>query len=382
MLQAAIYSAYQDLINTGAIQPDVAQAKAVHKLDELADTLGEYRKAMGKSGFLNRLTKRKPEPPKGLYFWGGVGRGKSMLMDLFFHHVEVRRKERVHFHAFMREVHRRLDNFRRAQEAGKVAQAKDPIQSLAAVIVERAWLLCFDEFHVSDIADAMILGRLFEALFEQGVVVVTTSNRVPSDLYKDGLQRDRFVPFIHMLEDKMRVVELDGGTDYRLARLSAMDVYRIPLGPDATRDLEQDFRDLTPGVEGRPEGVPVNGRVVQIPMAAEGVALATFDTLCAEALGPSDYLEIAARYHTVILDGVPKLGPDNRNEAKRFVTLIDALYEAKTNLIVAADALPHELYTEGTGAFEFERTASRLMEMQSADYIALAHNVGHEAASA
>lgn len=367
--------AYQDLVSSGKINADPAQARAMALLNTLGEDLLSYSNQMGKQGWAARLGLggKKQKPPKGLYLWGGVGRGKSMIMDLFFDHVPIENKQRVHFHAFMQEVHRRIHAFREAQKAGKVSDGKDPVPALARVIHERAWLLCFDEFHVTDIADAMILGRLFEAFFDLGMVVVTTSNRHPKDLYKDGLQRERFLPFIDLIQDRMNVYEVSAVRDYRLERLQGMEAYITPNGVKASSKLEQDFESLTIGAQPRPMGLDVNGRVVEIPRTAEGVAIMDFADMCAKPLGPGDYLAVARRFHTVILKDIPKLGPHNRDVAKRFVTLVDALYEAKTNLICSAAVAPNELYTEGDGAFEFERTVSRLMEMQSVDYISLPH---------
>lgn len=369
---------YEELIADGAITADSAQANAVGALEKLDVALEEYSGQMGKQGWAARLGfgGSNRTPPKGLYMWGGVGRGKSMIMDLFYDQSDIEQKQRVHFHAFMQEVHKRLHAFREAQKAGKVPDKKDGVEALSRVISERAWLICFDEFHVTDIADAMILDRLFTHLFDQGVVVVATSNRHPRDLYKDGLQRERFLPFIDVLLEKMNVLELASARDYRLERLQGMEVYITPSGDKASAKLVADFEALTVGVEGREVQIDVNGRSVTISNAAEGVALVSFEELCAQPLGPGDYLEIAARFHTMMIRDVPKLGPSNRNEAKRFVTLIDALYEAKVNFVCSAAVPPTELYTEGDGAFEFERTVSRLMEMQSADYMALPHGSG------
>lgn len=366
---------YVELVASGAINADPAQSRAMAALSRLGDDLYEYDDQMGKKGWAARLGigKRKQALPKGLYLWGGVGRGKSMIMDLFYEHVPIQRKQRVHFHAFMQEVHRRLHAFREAQKAGKVSGEKDPVPALARVISEKAWLLCFDEFHVNDIADAMILGRLFECLFEQGVVVVATSNRHPKDLYKDGLQRDLFLPFIDILISRMDIMEVEAKRDYRLERLQGMDAYITPSGPEADAKLEDIFASLTVGVTAAASTFEVNGRIVDITKTAEGVAFVDFEELCAKPLGPGDYLAIAGRFHTVILRNIPHLGPENRNEAKRFVTLVDALYEAKVNFICSAAVPPMELYNEGDGAFEFERTVSRLMEMQSPEYIALPH---------
>ncbi|MBT6094103.1 MAG: cell division protein ZapE, partial [Rhodospirillaceae bacterium] len=350
---------------------------AMARLQKLAETLSEYSQQMGKTGWRARLSFRggKKEPPRGLYFWGGVGRGKTMLMDLFFAHcmVDEEEKKHVHFHAFMQEVHKRLHTFREAQKAGKVPEGRDPVEALSKVIVDRAWLLCFDEFHVTDIADAMILGRLFEALFERGIVVVATSNRHPSDLYKDGLQRERFLPFIDVFLEKMEAVELDNGTDYRLERLQSMDVFMTPNGADTSTKLERAFDELSIGMPSQPRKLQVNGREVDVPRAAEGVAYVNFIDLCGQPLGPGDYLAFAEYFHTLVLADIPLMGPAKRDQAKRFVTLIDALYDAKVKLVCSAEAGPTKLYTEGDGAFEFERTTSRLIEMQSPEYMALPH---------
>lgn len=369
---------YQEYVSSGKINADPAQAQAMAMLSSLGEDLQSYGEQMGKQGWAARLgiSAKKRKPPKGLYLWGGVGRGKSMIMDMFYDHVPIEQKQRVHFHSFMQEVHRRIHAFREAQKAGKVSDGKDPLPPLARVIAERAWLLCFDEFHVTDIADAMILGRLFEALFTEGVVIVATSNRHPKDLYKDGLQRDRFLPFIDILLQHMNVLEVQAARDYRLERLQKMDTYLTPSGPVADSKLEQDFESLTIGFQAKSTTLDVNGRSVEIARTAEGVAYADFEELCAKPLGPGDYLAVASRFHTLFLRNVPKLGPENRNEAKRFVTLIDALYEAKVNFICSAAVAPTDLYTAGDGAFEFERTVSRLMEMQSPEYIALPHQGG------
>lgn len=359
----------------GALKPDQYQELAVEKLQSLHNALKNYRlNGGGEEGWFARFGfgrrhKDVEPPPQGIYFYGPVGRGKSMVMDLFFAGAPVEKKRRVHFHEFMAEVHGRLHRLR--QRAKK--EGGDPIPPTAKEIAADAWLLCFDEFDVNDIADAMILGRLFEALFALGVVVVATSNKAPDDLYKGGLQRERFLPFIDLVKKKLDVLSVSGDTDYRLDRLKGMPVYHTPLDGKAAAALENIFRELTDGAPGAPDSVAVLGRTVAVPKAARGVAWFSFGDLCRTALGASDYLAIADRYHTVIVEGIPRLGKESRNEARRFIHLVDALYERKANLVCSAESAPEMLYREGDGAFEFQRTVSRLIEMQSADYIAAPH---------
>ena len=353
-------AAYDALIAKGEIAADPAQAAAVARLEVLGVALQDH--ARGRSRGLLGFARKRPAP-RGLYLWGPVGRGKSMLMDLFFDAVPLTAKRRVHFHAFMAEAHEAIRT-QRADDPG------DPIAPVARRIAKAARLLCFDEFQVTDIADAMLLGRLFETLFEEGVTVVATSNRPPADLYKDGINRQLFLPFIDMLEQKLDVVAIAGPTDYRLGRIKGLPVYLTPDDAKAAAALDAAWAHLTDDAEGRPEDLHLLGRTLTLRRYAHGVARATFEELCAAPLGPQDMLAIAGAARTLILEHIPLLNPARRNEAKRFVTLIDALYEAKGRLICSAAAPPERLYPEGDGAFEFERTVSRLMEMQSADWLA------------
>ncbi|MHA6724094.1 cell division protein ZapE [Sphingomonas sp. RS2018] len=365
---------YDALVASGELRPDAAQADAARRLAALADAL-ESQKAPGR---IARLFGRSAEPLRGVYLWGGVGRGKSMLMDLFFGCVDIAHKRRVHFHEFMAEVHDRL-RIERQKEAG------DPIAPVAAALAEEARLLAFDELVVTNMADAAILSRLFTALFDAGVTIVSTSNRPPADLYKNGLNRQLFLPFIDLIGQRMDVVALNGPTDYRLDRLGGGETWHVPLGDAATAAVTDAFFRLTDFDPADRAHVPseelavAGGRTLHVPKSLKGVGVFSFKRLCGEPRGVPDYLAIARHFHTVIVVGIPAMGPENRNEAARFVTLIDTLYEHKVKLIATAAAQPEALYVAGDGAFEFERTVSRLMEMRSAHYLALGHGMTEDA---
>ncbi|RXZ65776.1 cell division protein ZapE [Pelagerythrobacter rhizovicinus] len=360
---------YEALIAAGELRPDAEQRTAAVALDRLQDALETEQNL----GFLGRLLGRKPSPPRGIYMWGGVGRGKSMLMDLFVETLGIAEKRRVHFHGFMLEVDK-LMREERAKESG------DPVAPAAARIAREVRCLAFDEMVVNNTADAAIMSRLFTALIrDEGVTVVTTSNRPPRDLYKDGLNRSLFLPFIDLVEAELDVVPLNGPVDYRLDRLGGIDNWHTPLGPEATAQVREAFFRLT---DYKPEDaahVPSaeldlgGGRTLHVPKSLKGVAVFSFKRLCGENRGAADYLAIARAYHTVIVVGIPVMGPDRRNEAIRFTKLVDALYELRVKLFATADAEPEGLYLAGDGSFEFARTVSRLEEMQSADYMALGH---------
>ena len=360
-------AAFQNKLALGLLKFDPVQLKAAERLDQLADELKAWRDQPPPARSLfGRLMRREPpkrQGPLGLYMHGGVGRGKSMLMDLLYDSTEFEPKRRVHFHEFMLDVQKRLHELRQEGHRG------DPIKALGHELSDAHRLLCFDEFHVVNIADAMILRRLFEGLFEAGVVVVATSNWPPDRLYENGLNRDRFLPFIDILKAHVDVIPLEGETDYRLGRLTALPVYHHPLGADADHALEEAFLDLTDGEPGMHATLEVGTRELDVPRAHGHVAWFSFRDLCERPLGAADYLAITERFDTVLIQGVPSLSPDKRNEARRFMTLVDALYERKVLLFLTAATAVTDLYPSGDGAFEFQRTVSRLMEMQSSDYI-------------
>ena len=352
----AVLKELNSRIASGELTRDDAQIAAAEALDKLLVRLTDNRER-------HWLFTRKTQQPKGLYFWGGVGRGKSMLMDWFYNFAPVKAKSRVHFHSFMLDVHSRINHWRKTGDG-------DPIRPIAKKIASEASLLCFDEFHVTDITDAMILSRLFEALWAQGIVVVATSNRAPEGLYENGLNRQLFEPFIKMMPDHLVIHEFAGATDHRLRQLEAAPVYYSPLGPSSEAAIEAAWKRLVGASVPREMILTVQGRELTLKRTAAGVARVSFEKLCGSALGAADYLKVAQSFQTLILENVPQLGPEKRNEAKRFVTLIDALYETRTKLIISAEVEPAALYVQGDGSFEFERTVSRLIEMRSQDYLA------------
>jgi cell division protein ZapE len=370
--QTGPLAVYQEMIANDSLAPDPAQAKVVAHLQDLWERLRGYdpRPAPASGGgLLSRLRRRSHSEeyvPTGLYLLGEVGRGKSMLMDLFFETADVARKQRIHFHRFIQNVHTRIHAWKKAHP-----NVSDPIPALANHIAGNSALLCFDEFQVNDIADAMILGRLFHALFDRGVVVVTTSNTAPDDLFKGQPGRDAFLPFIALIKQRLDVVVMDGGRDYRRERMRGLRTWHVPADEMAHRELDKAFRRLTGGSAIRPVTLTVMGRELVVPQASDGVARFDFDSLCNKALGAGDYLAIATNFHTLVLDGIPRLSPDNYDQARRFIVLVDTLYDHRVKLIASADATPDRLYEHGRNAKMFERTASRLDEMQSQDWFRL-----------
>jgi cell division protein ZapE len=361
----------------GEIHADPVQERIVARLQAVHDQLTAMAVHPTRPGLLARLgLARAAKPlagPPGLYIWGPVGRGKSMLMDLFFADAPVAKKRRVHFHEFMLEVQERLHRRREKLAADGAPPEADTIVPIAREIASETRLLCFDEFQVTNIADAMILARLFETLFDEGITVIATSNRTPDDLYKDGLQRDRFLPFIDLVKQRLEVLELGGDHDYRMDRLRNFDVYLTPLGAWANAKLDEAFRALAAGADGEPRILRTQGRDVEIPRAAPGVAMAHYLDWCAKPMGAADFICIAENFHTVIVAEIPKMGPDSQDKAVRFITMIDEFYEKKVKFICSAATAPSGLYVDGDGSFEFQRTVSRLMEMQSPEYMALEH---------
>ena len=367
---------YAALVSAGKIEADAGQATVARHLGELEQRLSEHRLARKNSalGWLFGRREQASGPLKGLYIHGEVGRGKTMLMDLFFAASPVARKRRAHFHEFMADVHERVRIARYRIKRGEIGDT-DPIRLTADQIAEETWLLCFDEFHVTDIADAMILGRLFTRLFELGVVLVATSNVAPDDLYAGGLNRALFVPFIRLLQEHVEVVRLEARTDYRLEKLEGVATWYVPADEDAEVALDIAWQKLTGLLEGDPCDIALQGRVLRVPQAAMGVARFSFSELCEQPLGANDYLRLAHEFHTLIVDSIPVMHYEDRNAAKRFIILIDTLYDHAVKLIASAAAEPDALYTgtEGYEAHEFKRTASRLIEMRSESYLALPH---------
>src|SRR5690348_420879 len=373
---------YQALLSSGAIEPDAAQAEAADAFADIERRLEGYN-PLRKPRLLGRLfADREESPPRGLYIHGEVGRGKTMLMDLFFQASPVAHKRRAHFHEFMADVHERIYAYRQEISRGQLANG-DVIALTASAIFDEAWLLCFDEFHVTDIADAMILGRLFAKLFELGTVVVATSNVAPEDLYKGGLNRALFLPFIAQIEAHMDVMRLDARTDFRLEKLTGGKMWLVPDDGKASSALDKAWAKMTGNAPCKPHDIAIKGRILHVPCSAHGVARFSFADLCEAPLAASDYLRLAHEYHTILVDHIPVMDYPQRNAAKRFISLIDTLYDNGVKLMASAEADPTSLYvaTDGDEANEFKRTSSRLIEMSSDDYLALPHGRKDSAAS-
>lgn len=369
---------YRTRLAAGELATDPSQALVAERLQALWTRLRGYKaEAPAAPGFFGRMFRRQDDMPEdfplGLYLAGDVGRGKSMLMDLFFDTADVPRKRRIHFHQFMQEAHQRIYAWRRAPHRLADPHSDDPIPPLADAIAAEASLLCFDEFQVNDVADAAILGRLFKALFARGVVVIATSNTRPDGLFAGQPGRDALLPFIALLKQHLDVLVMEGSRDWRRQRLRGMPTWHVPADDRADRALDAAFHDLAGGAKARPERLMVMGRVFTVPLAAQGVARFDFDALCGQPLGAGDYLALATHYQALVLDGVPRLSPDNYDLARRFIVLIDALHDHRVKLVASADATPDQLYQRGEGARAFERTASRLEEMQSREYLGLPH---------
>ncbi len=363
---------YDKLVASGDVESDPAQLELTGRYDRLMEEVCTKRLSRKSSALGWLFGKRKPvsEGVKGLYVHGEVGRGKTMLMDMFFQLLPVERKRRAHFNDFMADVHERINAHRQAHKRGETKQ-DDPIPPVAEALADQAWVLCFDEFTVTDIADAMILSRLFSALFERGVVLIATSNVAPDNLYRDGLNRQLFLPFVDILKKHVEVINLDSRTDYRLEKLDRQPVYLAPLGSETTKRMDAAWTAQKNGTEEKADIIHIKGRDIAVRRSVTGAARFSFDELCAQPLAASDYIAIVSRYPTLFVDDVPVLDQSRRNEAKRFILLVDVLYDNHARVFITAEAQPEKLYlaTSGTEAFEFDRTASRLFEMQSAEYL-------------
>jgi cell division protein ZapE len=360
---------YNSQVDSGELDNDLNQKRIVDHLNALCDQLKDYE---GNGGFFNRLVGRRQQTLKGAYIYGGVGRGKSMLMDLFFEVLECRYKKRVHFHEFMGDVHAAIHEWRQHHKAGKV-DGDDPIAPVAEKIAGEAKVLCFDEFIVNDITDAMILGRLFSVLFEKGVIVIATSNREPDTLYENGLNRALFLPFIEVLKQRLDILHLDHSIDYRMMHFEGLTTYYTPLGTAADNNIQHAWERLTGKATGARQVLKLLGRNLVVPSSAHGVARFGFEDLCEKPLGALDYLKLARVFHTVILERVPQLSADRRNEARRFIILVDTLYDNGVKMVISAAAPPNDIYLKGKERFEFDRTVSRLLEMQSPSYLGQGH---------